>query len=354
MSENLLTNLNKENLFTFLRYSFLSDNMIYGELAEKYISLKVYDKWEFREKIIEQLELDPQNEGFIKDYREIEQKINEHLDNKNLFEIYSEEIVELCKAQKKTKRLQIIDELNSCLEKCSDEEILDFLKSIDNEIDPTPDDNSNSTNLKRIRGKYKREIEGSFNPENEIIFQLDFVLNVVNAMQDEVLKLKFKNLVDAMHDEVVKLKLKRFITGPLARNSESENFLIEVANFAETLDLSEPKTKEDDDDFLGLNKFFSDVGEVVKPISDFINKFTLKDDSSLMVGKVLKIFKEQKSLHDKFIDGTFTKEDKSKLLSAEELIDHHKILLNKGSDVLLFDRDSFMQDHKLMALYPKF
>jgi ankyrin repeat protein len=360
MSENRHIKSDEKKLFTFLRYSWTLDNMIFGEFAEEYKLLNRDDKRKFREKIITQLELYPQNASFIKDYREIEQKIYENSDNAKLNEIYLEEIIELCKTQKKPKRLEIIDDLKICLEKCSDKEILNFFQSINNEIDPAPNDNSNSTNLKRIWEKYKREIEDDYNPETEKILQLDFVLNPIDAVKDENIKLELK----------------------IYANTKSDSFLNEVANYAQNLASPQLNITEDTDDFLGLKKFFSGIGETVTSFSDFlINKFTKKEGSSrevvrketgttpkhdssrelqkslplkpkeyssLTANEALEILKEQAVLHEKFIAGTFTNEDKSKLLSTEELIIHGKILFDNRNDEPPFDPDSLMQDHKLI------
>ena len=168
MSENRHINSDEKKLFTFLGYSWTLDNMIFGELADEYESLNIDDKGKFREKIITQLELDPQNASFIKYYREIEQKIYEHSNYAKLNEIYLEEIIELCQMKNKSKRLEIIDNLKICLEKCSDKEILDFLQSINDENDPKSKDktNDNVIELKKIWERYKMEIKiGNFNPE---------------------------------------------------------------------------------------------------------------------------------------------------------------------------------------------
>jgi hypothetical protein len=358
MSENQLTTFNKEKLFTFLGYSWTLDNMIFGELADEYESLNIDDKGKFREEIITQLELDPQNASFIKDYREIEQKIYENSDNAKLNEIYLEEIIELCQMKNKSKRLEIIDDLKICLEKCSDKEILDFLQSINDENENIPIDNANknSIELKKIWGKYKKEIKtDNFNPETEKILQLDFVLNVIDAVKDENIKLELKTYA----------------------NTKSDNFLNEVANYAENLASPQLNITEDNDDSLGLKKFFSAVGEVVKPISKLILKFIPKKtsdseitidtlpekieseeasaqveqeraDLSLTNEEILQFLQKQDLLREKFIAGTFTQDDKSELLSVEKLNEHIKVLLDNGSDEFLVNPDSSMKNHKLI------
>lgn len=141
-----------------------------------------------------------------------------------------------------------------CLEKCDDKEILDFLKSIDDDIDKKSETN-NKKSLKEIWGRYKKEIKiDMFNPETKKILQLDFVLNAVGAVKDEDKKSALK----------------------IAANAESENFLKEVADHAKSFDAPPPTTSADNYDFLGLGKFLSDVinlrRDAEKAISEFISR----------------------------------------------------------------------------------
>lgn len=254
MSENQFVNADKKKLFTFLRYSWIQNKMIFGELAEEYNLLNIGDLNNFRENIINQLTAQGGSESFITAYKEIEKKINENHDNAKLKEIYLEEIIELCQAQKKPKRLEIIDELKICLEKCDDKEILNFFKSIDGEIDKKSETNDKKS-LKEIWGRYETEIKiDMFNPETKKILQLDFVLNVVDAVKDADKKSALKTTT----------------------NAKSENFLKEVADHARSFDSAPLITTADNDDFLGLGKFLSDVInlglEAGKAISGFIPK----------------------------------------------------------------------------------
>lgn len=239
MSENQFVNADKKKLFTFLSYSWTLDNMIYGELAKEYGSLNKDDINNFREEIIAQLNTQEEDINFVKTYREIEKKINENHANDKLKEIYLEEIIEFCKTQKKPKRLEIIDELKLHLSKCEDGEILDFFKSIDGEIDKKSETN-NKKILKEIWGRYETDsmIEIS-NPEIEKILQSDFMLNAVDAVRDEAIKSELK----------------------------------EIANQAQPFDSAPPITTADNNDFLGLGKFLSDVINLGRDAEKAISKF---------------------------------------------------------------------------------
>lgn len=360
MSENTHDNSDKEKFLAFLRFSWISDELfIFGQFDEEYKLESKENIINFREKVVDKLRKIEDTHGLIKDYREIEEKIKENSNNPELKTIYLEEITELLLRQKKSIRLKIIDELNSCLEKCSDKEILDFLKFINNEIDPATNDNTNSIKLKKIWEKYKGEIKtgkhNNHNTETEKILQLDFVLNVIDAVKNENIKLELKRVA----------------------NPESDNFLNEVANYAEGLDSPQLKITEDTDDFLGLRKFFSAVGEVVEPLSKFISDFIPKKtndseiaidtlpekieseeasaqveqdraDLSLTNEEILQFLQKQDLLREKFIAGTFTQDDKSELLSVEKLNEHIKVLLDNGSDEFLVNPDSSMKNHKLI------
>jgi hypothetical protein len=336
MSENQFVNADKKKLFTFLSYSWTLDNMIYGELAKEYGSLNKDDINNFREEIIAQLNTQEEDINFVKTYREIEKKINENHANDKLKEIYLEEIIEFCKTQKKPKRLEIIDELKLHLSKCEDGEILDFFKSIDGEIDKKSETN-NKKILKEIWGRYETDsmIEIS-NPEIEKILQSDFMLNAVDAVRDEAIKSELK----------------------------------EIANQAQPFDSAPPITTADNNDFLGLGKFLSDVinlgRDAEKAISEFISKEIgerTQDDANLNLPDpsnqqtlqnlfqnaepellsvenlplpnevILDIIEKQTLLQQKFTNGTFIEADKPELLSVEKLNEHIKVLLDRGFEI---------------------
>jgi len=159
--------------------------------------------------------------------------------------------------------------LKSCLSKSNDEEILDFLKSINDKIDNKTNDqtNKNVIELKKILERHERHIDTGVNtPDNKKIDRLCFLLNVVDAVKDEDKKSKLRTILDA----------------------ESENFLKEVADYAKSFGPPTPTTKKDNDDFLGLGKFLSDftqysqetAGAISKFVESIINPFTKKSDES--------------------------------------------------------------------------
>ena len=309
MSENQFVNADKKKLFTFLGYSWTQDDLLFGELAKEYESLNKDDKNNFRKEIIAQLNTQEEDINFVKTYREIEKKINETHDNEKLKEIYLSDIKQLCQTQKKPKRLEIIDELKLHLSKCKDGEILDFFKSIDGEIDKKSETNKKKI-LKEIWGRYKKEIEHNmFNPETKKILQLDFVLNAVGALK----------VVGAVNDEVKKSALKTALK--TASNAESKNFLKEVADHARSFDSAPLITTADNDDFLGLGKFLSDVInlglEAGKAISEFISKAIGDLDF------VYNAFKTKKEDKDPFLPKSWEE--------AEAVDENGKTLLHRAS-----------------------
>ena len=180
------------------------------------------------------------------------------------------------------------------------------------------------------------------------------------------------NVIDAVKDENIKLKLER------VADPKNDNFLKEVVNCAKGLGSPPQDITEDTDDFSGLKKFFSDVVKALKPLSNLISEFISKEtndpeiatnnfqektppekkgfekaapnqviqngaDSSLTNEEILQILQNQTLLREKFIAGTFTQDDKSKLVSVEKLV-----LFDNKSNEFLVNHDSSMENHKLI------
>ncbi len=357
MRESQTDNLNEKKSFVILRETWDPG----AQLPPGFSKDNQKDIDVVRQETIKHIKSYKQNESFVKDYLEIEKKINENSDNAKLNEIYLGEIIQLCQMKNKSKRLEIIDDLKICLEKCSDKEILDFLQSINDENEPKS--NENVTELKTIWENYKEKIKiYDSNPEIEKILQLDFVLNVIDAVKDENIKLELKRVA----------------------NPESDNFLNEVTNYAENLASPLLDITEDNDDSLGLRKLFSEVGEALKPLSNLISRFITREakDLELVINtlvidtstknnlpkkrkvapdgqdraglsltdeEILQILKNQDLLRKKFIAGTFTQDDKSELLSVEKLNEHIKVLSLDYESIGPHDNLDFcMENHKLI------